>query len=44
MPEDVLDKDEAVDPSFDLDSNMKSDFDNIEENLWKVGFSPRQRR
>ena len=34
MPEDTLDTDdEAIDPSFDLDSSMKSDFNHIVENF-----------
>ena len=34
ISEDVLDTDdEAVDPSFDLDSSMKSDVDHLEESL-----------
>ena len=34
MPEDALDTDdEAVDPSFDLDSSLKSDVDHLEENI-----------
>ena len=34
MPEEALDTDdEAVDPSFDLDSSMKSDVDHLEENF-----------
>ena len=34
MPEDVLDTyDEAVDPSFELESSMKSDVDHLQENF-----------
>ena len=35
MPEDALDtEDEAVDPSFNLDSSMKSDLDHLQESFW----------